>query len=265
MNQNVGRGTLLGIPLIEERYGKFFFASLAFHGILIVLVLFGRTLIPSSPISIVSGGPKGGGPGDMATVGLVDLKEEKKSGGEGMYKRPLIDQPPVAHVKERPEEKRNPITFAQKQNTKTKPARDTALNTSIIPVASRPGTGGVPQSNTGKGGGSGGGIGTDIGNEAGGFGADLYRELVAARIDQDWSHPAAIDVTRIEIQYTFKIRGNGLLYDITPVRLSGHKDWDSSAEETLRALADPSNRNPLPPPTPGNSDKTFRISFVYPK
>jgi hypothetical protein len=56
MNRKIGRNTLLEIPLIEERYGRFFFVSIAFHGLLILLILFGGALLPARSARLIAAG-----------------------------------------------------------------------------------------------------------------------------------------------------------------------------------------------------------------
>ena len=95
MNKESSRGTLLGIPLIQERYGPSFFASIGIHAIVVLFILFGGFLLPSTAIKMGSG-PGGGMGGDVSTVGVVD----ELSGGAGMVKPSIVPKPPA--LKEKP-------------------------------------------------------------------------------------------------------------------------------------------------------------------
>ncbi|HYK88522.1 MAG TPA: hypothetical protein VE398_07115, partial [Acidobacteriota bacterium] len=89
------RGTLLNIPLFEERYGLAFLASIGFHVTLVLFLFVVPFLLPrSTPIPL--GGPGGGTGGEVFTVGVAD----ELAGGTGMTKPSLVPQPPAL-----PEEK----------------------------------------------------------------------------------------------------------------------------------------------------------------
>jgi hypothetical protein len=260
MNRDVGRNTLLEIPLIEERYGRFFFASIGFHGFLILLVLFGGYLLPSRNISILGSGPGGGQDGDITTVGLTD-KLPEFSGGEGMTKPSLIPQPPV-RLKEPPAKKvlSIPLPGTPRHPTaKVPPKRDIDLQSNIIPTAPQPGNGGIAQSRSGSGGGSGGGIGVSIGPGSGGLGDSLYAQSVANRISQNWPKPA--EGTHVEMIFSFYISGKGTLYDIKKEKSSGNAMMDSTADGALFASYNP---DPLPPPPLEFTRIRFVARFIYP-
>ena len=67
MSPNIHRNTLLDIHLMEERYGRSVLASIAIHGFVALLILFGGYLLPS--VTIHLGGGIGGVPGDFLHVG----------------------------------------------------------------------------------------------------------------------------------------------------------------------------------------------------
>src|SRR5213593_312190 len=87
------RGTLLHIPLIEERYGHAFVISIFLHILLALVFLVAPFLFPR-PTPILIGTGAGGGSGAQYTVGVAhDL-----GGGEGMIKPSLIPKPPPLPV-----------------------------------------------------------------------------------------------------------------------------------------------------------------------
>jgi hypothetical protein len=264
MNRDAVRNTLLEIPLIEERYGRFFFASIAFHGFLVFLILFGGYLLPSRNLSIGGSGPGGGIDRGVTPVGLADRLPEF-SGGTGMIKPSLIPQPPALPKKPPAETTKaiphpGPIIKTHK-NLEPKGAAglDKNLKTNIIPTAPQPGNGGIAQSSSGSGGGSGGGIGVSIGPGSGGLGDGLYAQSVANRISKNWPKPA--EGMRVEMIYSFYIAGNGTLYDIKKEKSSGNTAMDSTAEGALFASYNP---DPLPPPKPEFMRIRFVARFIYP-
>jgi outer membrane biosynthesis protein TonB len=261
MNRNPDRNTLLAIPLIEERYGRFFFVSIAFHGFLVLLFLLGGYLLPSHSLSIGGSGPGGGMAGAFTSVGVTD----ELSGGAGMTKPSLIPQPPALN-KEPPVEQTKAISLPGRSKTKNNkvepkvaPKRNPDLKSNIIPTAPQPGSGGIARSSSGSGGGVGGGIGLSIGPGSGGVGDDWYSRQVAARISQNWVRPA--DGTRVEMVYSFYISANGTLYNIKKEKSSGNKDLDLTADSALFASYNP---DPLPPPKPELRRVKFVARFVYP-
>jgi hypothetical protein len=262
MNRNVGRNTLLAIPLIEERYGRFFFVSIAFHGLLILLILLGGYILPPKSIPIYGGGPGGGPGGDIKAVGIVDLPSELKSGGPGdMIKPSPISQPPA--LPKQPTIK-NPksITFPVKniKPEKAPPKQTANLNSSIIPTTiPEAGNGGIPRNSSGAGGGSGGGNGVSIGPGPGGIGDDWYSSQVAARINQNWTRP--VDGKRVEMVYSFYISANGTLYDIKKEKSSGNEAMDLTAYQALFASYNP---DPLPSPPMEIRRVRFIARFIYP-
>jgi hypothetical protein len=260
MNRNVGRNTLLKIPLIEERYGRFFFVSIAFHGLLILLILFGGYLLPSRPErSFAAGGP-GGGPG-ITAVGIADLPSDLKSGGDSSMIKPSPIPRPPALPKEHKKENIKSIALSVK-NTKSAKVSSKQIadlkNSSIIPTAV-PEAGNGLGNRGGTGGGSGGGNGVSIGPGSGGIGDDWYSPQVAARINQNWTRP--VDGTRVEMLYSFYISANGTLYDIKKEKSSGNAAIDLTAEQ---ALFHSYNPDPLPPPPVNIRTVKFIARFIYP-
>src|SRR6266545_2276579 len=87
------RGTLLHIPLIEEKYGHAFVISLFLHILLALIFAVAPFLFPK-PTPIILGTGPGGGSREQYTVGVAD----ELGGGEGMIKPSLIPQPPPLPV-----------------------------------------------------------------------------------------------------------------------------------------------------------------------
>jgi hypothetical protein len=258
MNHNAGLNTLLQIPLIEERYGRYFFVSIAFHAFLILLIIFGGYLIPARTIEF-GGSHPGGGPGeDIATVGVVDGKfGEEKSGGEGTYKPTLIPAPPV---RQKPQEDlAKAINLKGKPDPKSKKPSNTSTSSNVIPTDSLPGNSGAASYNAGRGGGLGGGHGIDIGPGSGGPGNSLYEQLLITRINNNWVRP--VDGTHVEIIYSFYIAANGTLYNIKKEKTSGNLALDLTAESALNASFNP---DPLPEPPLELRRIKFVARFLYP-
>jgi hypothetical protein len=256
MDNNIGRNTLLEIPLIEERYVRFFFLSIIFHGFLIFLVLFSGYLFQDKVHILGPNGPMGGGPGDIPAVGIADRKTVEGFGGLGMFKPSPVPQPTV---RERPNgENKDFVPIPSKLATKETKSKVTPPpnETSQIPVDSAPGKGGVPQPKSGSGGGSGGGVGPAIGEGSGGGGNSLYERALYERLNQNWVRPA---VDHVEIVYSFYISANGTLYNIKKEKSSGNAAWDLTVEIVLESF----NRNPLPPPPPELSRTKFVAPFKY--
>jgi hypothetical protein len=264
MNRDAGRNTLLEIPLIEERYGRYFFASMAFHGFLVLLILFGGYLLPTRILPISGGGPGGGTGSDVTAVSVVDDLSDL-SGGAGMFKPSLIPQPP-ALLKEAPVEKTKAIPLpgtleqkGKKPEPKVASKLDINSKSNIIPTAPQPGSGGIAKSSSGSRGGFGGGIGISIGTGSGGAGDSWYTQRVEARISQNWERP--IEGVRVEMIYSFYISSNGTLYDIKKEKSSGNEAMDLSADRALFASYNP---DPLPSPPLELRRVKFVARFVHP-
>ncbi len=263
MKTETTRGTLLRIPLIQEKYGPSFFASLGIHALVVLLMIFGGYLLPSTAIQIGSG-PGGGTGGDVTTVGVVD----ELSGGAGMVKPSLVPKPPA--LKEKPPEpdqskaiplpntiepkKKKPEMKQSARNAKPIPVPDT----NAIPTAPEPGSGGVGGSSGGSGGGFGGGNGVSIGPGSGGFGNSWYARAVENRISSNWIRPP--EGVRVEIVYSFYINSNGSITGLKQEKSSGNPDIDRNAARAILAS------NPLAPPPPEFRGRPifFVAQFIYP-
>ena len=171
-------GTLLSIPLIEEKYGRALAASLFLHAALFLFIVFGAYLLPQPTAIMIGSGPGGGsGGGESYTVGVTD----ELSGGAGMIKPSLIPQPPalvqekVAKKEPKPEAIPLPqtlepkkLTQKQKEAAKAAEQKGKPLTPGLIPTAPEKGSGGqggtsAPSApageqdgNTGQGGAAGG-------------------------------------------------------------------------------------------------------------
>jgi TonB family protein len=255
MSANTHRTTLLNIHLMEERYGRSVLVSIAIHGFVALLVLFGGYLLPS--VTIELGGGIGGGPGeDIATVGVI----EELSGGTGMVKPGLIPKPPARLDKPRQDtSKAIPLPDTVEPKRKRVSAKEAAktaealAKSNVIPTTPEPGSGGV----AGRSGG-GSGIGISIGSGANGFGDHWYARGVEARISKNWIRPAP--GVHVEMTYSFYINANGRIYGIKQEKSSGNPQMDLTALRAINAS------NPLTPPPPefrGRAIK-FVANFVYP-
>jgi outer membrane biosynthesis protein TonB len=257
MDRNARLNTLLEIPLIEERYGRFFFVSIAFHGLLVLLFLFGGYLLPQNTIQIGGGEPGGGLGADSTSVDAV----EELSGGAGMSKPSLIPQPPA--LLQKPAEEKTtaiplPGTLEKKKKPEPKVASKFDINSksSMIPTAPQPGSGGIPRSISGSGVGPGNGI--SLGTQ-GGPGDNWYSQRVVARISQNWVRP--VEGMRVELIYSFYISANGTLYDIKKEKSSGNEAMDLTAERALFAACNP---DPLPSPPLELRRVKFVARFIHP-
>lgn len=254
------------IPLIEERYGRSFLASIGIHCALVLVLVTAPYLLPR-PSAIRIGGPGGGTDGDSYVVGIASESE----GGVGMTKPSLIPQPPVLVAEEpaKEETKRDAIPLANTVEPKKararneKPAERTAKasvppQANVIPASPQPGAGGTGGLSGGSGGGREGGNGVLIGPGSGGFGDSWYARAVEARISSNWIRPA--QGTRVEIIYSFYIADNGTIFDIKQEKSSGSPALDLTAERAIRAS------NPLaePPPDLRGRPIQFVAQFVYP-
>ncbi len=263
MSRNRPRGTLLEIPLIDERYGGPFFASLGIHIALILFVWFGPYLFPPiSPLQLGTG-PGGGLGGDTYAVGTVD----DLGGGAGMIKPSVTPQPPaLPEEKQIKEEKKEAVALPDTVVPKKKPRRaedsqagkKAAPDTNVIPTEPRPGAGGTGGLAGGSGGGRGGGVGVSIGAGSGGEGDSWYARVVESRISSNWIRPSP-GIT-VEIIYSFYIADNGAIYSVTKEKSSGNDALDMAAERAIRA----SNPLAAPPPEMRGRPIKFVAQFIYP-
>jgi TonB family protein len=254
--------TILDIPLVEEKYGRSFLASIFAHAVAFLVLIFGGFFLPATIIQI-GGGAGGGTGGDVPTVGIVD----DLSGGTGMIKPSLIAKPP-ALLEETPTDQTKAIPMPQTLDSKKKKpekigAKTTAgmlAKSNIIPVAPEPGSGGVGGRSGGSGGGIGGGSGISIGSGSGGFGDSWYARAVEARISANWIRPP--EGVHIEMVYSFFIAGDGTVNGIKQEKSSGNTGMDLTAERAIRAL----QVDPLPPPPQEFRGRRiqFIAQFVYP-
>jgi TonB family protein len=269
MKSRLNSGTLLAIPLVEERYGRALLGSFLLHVALLCFILFGVYLLPRPAAIMIGSGPGGGsGGGESYTVGLTN----ELSGGAGMIKPSLIPQPPAlveektAKAEPKPEAVPLPQTLEPKKVTKKpKEAAKEAERkgkpdpiAGIIPTAPEKGSGGQGGTSGGEGGGFGGGIGVSIGPGTGGFGNSWYAQAVERRISSNWMRPP--QGVQIEIIYSFYIASNGQIYDIKLVKSSGTQMLDDTALRAIQAS------NPLASPPPEFRDRPiqFLADFKYP-
>jgi outer membrane biosynthesis protein TonB len=260
MINNASHGNLLGIQLIEEKYGRSFLISIGFHAIAAVILLYGGYLLPSATI-VIGSGPGGGIGGDVYTVGTVD----ELSGGAGMVKPSIVPKPP-ALLTETPTKQDKAIPLpGTVEPKKIKPtpkelakAAKISPNSNVIPTAPEPGSGGIAGRSGGSGGGIGGGIGISIGTGSGGFGDSWYARVVEARISRNWSRPP--EGMRVEMVFSFYIAANGTIYGIKKEKSSGNQLMDQTAERAINAS------NPLRPPPPEFRGRPvqFIAQFVHP-
>lgn len=267
MSQTQVRGTLLDLPLIEERFGKAFFVSLGLHVLLLAFFLAVPYLMPGKTLIQLGTGPGGGSGGESYTVGVAD----DLGGGAGMFKPATTPQPPVLPVereikKEEPSKAvALPDTLAAKKKKKTVEGADKAPKepppaaSSRIPVADAKGQGGAGSAARGSGGGIGTGVGISIGAGSGGVGDSWYARSVETRVGGNWSKPIGIQ-QRIEIIYNFMVGDDGRIYNIQKVKSSGNDALDLSAERAIRS-SDPLT---APPPELRGKLLQFTAQFVYP-
>ncbi len=265
MSHTPPRGTLLDIPLIQEKYPRAVLISIGLHVGLVLLIWLGPYLIPSMATVQLGTGPGGGVGGDTYDVGVVD----DLGGGAGMFKPSVTPQPPaLPEEKQIREEKKEaialPDTVAPKK--KPRPAESSQAgkkvapqpDSNVIPTEPRPGAGGGGGRSGGSGGGRGGGVGISIGSGSGGEGDSWYARSVEARISNNWIRPSP-GVT-VEIIYSFYIADNGAIYSITKEKSSGNDALDLSAERAIRA----SNPLAAPPPEMRGRPIKFVAQFIYP-
>jgi TonB family protein len=261
MDTDTPRGTLLRIPLIQERYGASFLASIGIHALVVLLVLFGGYLLPTTVIQIGSG-PGGGTGGDISSVGVVD----ELSGGAGMYKPSIVPRPPALLEKPLPKDESKAIPLPRtiepkKKKAETRESTKSAKpipDSNIIPTAPEPGSGGAGGRSGGSGGGFGGGIGVSIGSGSGGFGDNWYARAVEKRISDNWIRPQ--DGLRVEIVYSFFILADGRIINIKQEKSSGNEYLDGQAQRAILSS------NPLTPPPPEFRGRPiqFVAQFIYP-
>jgi TonB family protein len=260
MTENTSRGNLLGIPLIEEKFGRSFLFSLVIHALAAVILLYAGYLLPRAAI-VIGSGPGGGTGGDTYTVGVVD----ELSGGMGMIKPALVPQPP-ALLKEAPPKTDKAIPLAgTTEPKKTKPTakemeRSAKIDpkSNVIPTEPEPGSGGIAGRSGGSGGGIGGGIGLSIGSGSGGFGNSYYARIVEARISSNWLRPA--EGIHVEMIYSFYIAADGTIYGVKKEKSSGNQQMDLTAERAIRASSPLS----APPQEFRGRPVQFVAQFVHP-
>ena len=260
MTNSRSHGNLLGIQLIEEKFGRPFLFSIVIHALAASILLYGGYLLPSATI-VIGSGPGGGMGGDAYTVGVVD----ELSGGAGMVKPSIVPQPP-ALLTEAPSKPEKAIPLSGTvEPKKYKPsvkeiakAAKMSPDSNVIPTSPEPGSGGIAGRSGGSGGGLGGGIGISIGSGTGGFGDSWYATAVETRISSNWLRPA--EGIRVEMIYSFYIAANGTIYGIKREKSSGNQQMDLTAERAIRSSS------PLrPPPTEFRGRPIqFVAQFIHP-
>jgi TonB family protein len=264
MTRTPPRGTLLNIPLVEERYGRSFALAVGLHVLVLAFFLLAPLFLPSlSPLQLGTGAGGGTG-GESYTIGVAD----DLGGGAGMYKPALTPQPPVRPKETKKAEavsKAVPLPGVVEPKTKKKAPETSAskskkaepAETNAIPVANAKGAGGAG-GQAGSGGGAGGGTGVSIGSGTGGTMDSWYARAVEARVGSNWIRPVVQD--RIEIVYSFLVDNNGRIYNIKKEKSCGNESLDLSAYRAIQAS------NPLTPPPPELRDRNlqFVCQFVYP-
>jgi TonB family protein len=260
MSSKIGRASFWHLPSIEERYGRAFLASVAVHVVVLLLAIWGFSLLPS-PAIVIGSGPGGGMGGDFSSVGTV----EELSGGVGMTKPSIVQKPPALLEPAPPSPKAKaiplPQTIEPKRKLTEQEARQAAKanpKSNVIPTSPEPGSGGTGGRSGGSGGGTGGGNGVSIGTGSGGFGDSWYARTVEARISSNWIRPP--EGVRLEIAYSFFIASDGTINGIKQEKSSGNPELDLTAERAIRAS------NPLAPPPPEFRGRLiqFVAQFVYP-
>ncbi len=264
------RGTLLQIPLVDERYGSSLLASVGLHAGAVLLFLIAPFILPRPAPLRIGTGPGGGQGGESYAVGVAD----ELGGGAGMIKPSLVPQPPAlpaekvaAKEEDNPKAVPIPDTIAPK---KTKPKAQPkeiastkkpapARETNAIPTSPRPGAGGTGGLGGGTGGGRGGGNGVSIGSGSGGFGDSWYARVVESRISSNWIRPG--EGVKVEIVYSFYIGSDGSIYNVTKEKSSGNEALDMAAERAIRA----SNPLAVPPPELRGRPVQFVAQFIYPQ
>jgi TonB family protein len=268
MREATGRATLLNVPLIEERYGNSFLASLGIHVGMVGIIVFGSYLLPGSTPVQLGSGLGGGVGGDAYTVGVAD----DLSGGTGMIKPSLEPKPPALLEEKAAKEAVKPKAMAMPDTIQPKKLPQTVKNqaaeppakapaapmNNVIPTSPQPGAGGTGGVAGGSGGGRGGGIGVSIGSGSGGLGDSWYARTVETRVSSNWIRPPA-GIT-VEMIYSFYIAADGSIYGIRRIKSSGNPEMDLTAERAIRAS------NPLAPPPPEFRGRPieFVAQFIHP-
>jgi TonB family protein len=249
---------LFRTPSVQQKYGTAFLVSLAFHGVVALLILFGQYLLPATVIQLGSG-PGGGIGGDISTVGVVD----EFSGGAGMFKPSIVTRPPALKEKPSPKVEPKAIPLPQAIESKKKKPQNVkntppAPDSNAIPTEPEPGSGGTGGRSPGAGGGFGGGIGLSIGSGTGGLGDNWYARTVENRISEKWVRP--VEGVRVEIVYSFYILSNGTITNIKMEKSSGNPELDWQAGRAIQ------NSNPLSPPPPEFRGRPLKFiaQFIYP-
>ncbi len=169
--------TMLNIPLLEERFGRSFLASLGLHAAFAAVMLLLPRFLPRAQPLLIGSGPGGGIGGESYAVGVVD----EVSGGAGMVKPSIVPQPPALVVEQKAPEvaRKEAIALPDTAREKKPPAAKKAAkddakkvppSSLVVPTQPQPGVGGVGGVSAGSGGGRGGGNGVSIGAGSGGFG-----------------------------------------------------------------------------------------------
>ena len=265
------RGTLLLLPLIEERYGRAFFISVALHAALFGFFLAAPLLMPRMAPLQMGTGPGGGSGGESYTVGVAD----DLGGGAGLFKPATTPQPPALPVekpakKETLEELTKAIPLPDTAKPKLPPKKEeppakkgakpeAAPQPGVIPVAGTKGAGGSGGAAGGSGGGIGGGVGVSIGSGTGGLIDSWYARVVEARIGQAWIKPVD-QQRRIEIVYSFMVGPDGRISGIKKEKSCGNDGLDLTAYRAIFLS------NPLSPPPPELRGRPlqFVCQFIYP-
>ncbi len=268
MSPTLPRGTLLDLPLLEERYGWAFFVAVVLHGLLVAFLFIAPFLMPRLPVVQLGTGPGGGSPGNSYTVGVTD----EPGGGAGLFKPATTPQPPVlpaekAAKKEEPA-KAVPLPDTVVPKSKKKAAAESAktaksapnASAAQIPVADAKGTGLPGSGSQGSGSVSGTGVGISIGSGSGGIGDSWYARTVEARVGGNWTKPIGLQ-QRIEIIYSFMVGDDGRIYDIKLEKSCGNDALDLLAARAIRA----SNPLTVPPPELRGKLLQFTAVFVYPQ
>jgi outer membrane biosynthesis protein TonB len=258
--------TMLNIPLLEERFGRSFLASLGLHAVFAAAMLLLPRFLPRPEPLLIGSGPGGGIGGESYAVGVVD----EVSGGAGMTKPSIIPQPPALVEEQKAPEVAVKEAIAlpdTAREKKTPPAPKKAAkeiekkappSSMVVPTQAQPGAGGIGGVSAGSGGGRGGGNGVSIGTGSGGFGDSWYARVVESRISSNWIRPSP--GIRVEIVFSFYIASDGSIFDVKKEKSSGIDALDLTAERAIRA----SNPLAAPPPHLRGRPLQFIAEFVYP-
>lgn len=256
--------TMLNIPLLEERFGRSFLASLGLHLAFAGAMLLLPRLLPRPQPLLVGSGPGGGVGGESYAVGVVD----DVSGGAGMVKPSIVPKPPAIVTEQKaPEVKKEAVALPETVREKKRPPAPKTADagkkkappvSQVVPTQPQPGSGGAGGVSAGSGGGRGGGSGVSIGAGSGGFGDSWYARVVESRISSNWIRPSP--GIRVEITFSFYIASDGSIFDIKKEKSSGNEALDLTAERAIRA----SNPLAAPPPYLRGRPLQFIAEFIYP-